>query len=89
LLKIKKHKSFLKDIKKAEFTNQQYEKYINYISNLINGKPLPVESKDHSLVHNLKGFREFHIGGDIVIIYKIENNVLNLVRIGSHSRVFK
>jgi len=35
------------------------------------------------------GFREFHIGGDLLIVYVIENNILRLTRIGTDSQLFK
>ncbi|HRF56118.1 MAG TPA: type II toxin-antitoxin system mRNA interferase toxin, RelE/StbE family [Campylobacterales bacterium] len=33
-------------------------------------------------------FREFHIGGNLLVIYKIQGKTLNLLRIGSHSQLF-
>ncbi len=89
MLKLYRHKLFIKDLKRINFTNTQYEKYINYLSRLINDDPLPPESRDHLLIGKSKGFREFHIGGDLVVIYKIKNEALNLVRIGSHSQLFE
>jgi hypothetical protein len=36
-----------------------------------------------------KDCREFHISGDLLIIYFIADETLNLIRIGSHSQLFK
>lgn len=33
-------------------------------------------------------FREFHISGDVLVIYRIEGESVKLVRIGSHSQLF-
>ena len=55
----------------------------------MNEDPLPPESRDHLLIGKSKGFREFHVGGDLMVIYKIKNEALNLVRIGSHSQLFE
>ncbi|MDO6826828.1 type II toxin-antitoxin system YafQ family toxin [Poseidonibacter sp. 1_MG-2023] len=44
---------------------------------------------DHALKGDYKSFREFHISGDMLIIYIIENNYLKLVRIGTHSQLFE
>ncbi len=35
------------------------------------------------------GYYEFHISGDVLVVYKIKNNELWLIRIGSHNEVFK
>ena len=48
-----------------------------------------MESKDHELKGNWQGYREFHISGDLLLIYKIENKILYLVRIGSHAQLFE
>ncbi len=54
------------------------------------GKELPQSYKDHKLSGEFKGFRECHIKGDLLLIYKIEkdNLILILVDIGSHSELF-
>lgn len=57
-----------------------------------NNKPLPADFKDHALNDNKKyqNCRECHLRGDTLLIYRIENNELELVllRIGSHSQLF-
>ncbi len=70
-------------------TDQQYQKYISYIAKLQEGKKLPEETYDHPLVGNWKDFREFHLGGDLILVYKIDKEYLTLVRIGSHAKIFK
>ncbi len=52
------------------------------------GKTLPVQYKDHALKNNWKGYRDCHIFSDLVLIYKIENNILYLIRVSSHSDIF-
>jgi len=86
---LKRHKQFIKDIRKVKFSDEQYRKYVKYIALLLEGESLPPESKDHPLVGRYKDFREFHLGGDLVVIYRIENNILQLVRIGTHNQLFK
>jgi len=87
--KIVRTKTFIKDMNKLKISNQQYTKLIIYLSKLATKEPLPKEAKDHQLKGLLKEFREFHIGGDLLVMYKIENNQVILVRIGSHSELFK
>jgi len=50
---------------------------------------LPKEAKDHQLRGELKDFREFHISGDLVVLYRIDNDIVQLVRIGSYNEIFK
>lgn len=68
-MKLFKTKTFKKDYHKLKISDQQYEKYIKYLSLLLEEKPLPVEARDHNLIGNYSGFREFHIGGDSLVIY--------------------
>ena len=89
MLKIRREKTFVKDLKKVKMTDQQYQKYISYIAKLQEGKKLPKEAYDHPLVGNWKDFREFHLGGDLILIYKIDKKYLTLVRIDSHAKIFK
>lgn len=70
-------------------SDTQYAKYLKYIASILNNENLPAESRDHSLSGEYSGFREFHIGGDLLVIYVIEDDILRLTRIGSHSQLFK
>jgi mRNA interferase YafQ len=89
VLTLKRHKQFKKDLKKVNLTDKQFEKFIKYISLLLEEKSLPPEAKDHPLVGEWKDFREFHLGGDLLVIYKIEGKSLILVRIGTHNQLFE
>lgn len=55
---------------------------------LLNDKPLPQQYKDHDLIGNWKGFRECHIKPDLLLIYRKNDDLLQLVRLGSHSELF-
>ena len=86
---LKRHKHYKKDALKAKLTDEQYAKRLKYLSAILEGKSLPAESKDHELIGEYKGFREFHLGGDMLIVYKVLDNVLYLQRMGTHSQLFK
>jgi len=88
MLKLFRTKTFLKDYKKIKFTDKLYSKYVIFIATLLRGEKLPSEAFDHSLKGNFSEFREFHISGDLLIIYTIEDDILKLVRMGSHSELF-
>ncbi len=82
-------KTFKKEYAKAKISDTQYVKYLKYIVLLLEEKELPSESRDHHLSGEYLGFKEFHIGGDLLVIYMIKDEVLRLTRIGTHSQLFK
>ena len=89
-MKIKRHKQFIKEFKKVQITDGQFEKFIYYINCLRSNSPLPEESKDHTLNGEYSDCREFHLGGDTLIIYLVNpDNEAILLRIGSHAQLFK
>ncbi|WP_353888767.1 type II toxin-antitoxin system YafQ family toxin [uncultured Psychrobacter sp.] len=55
---------------------------------LTNDLPIPKKYKDHALTGNYKGFRDCHIKPDLVLIYRVQSDTVDLVRLGSHSAVF-
>lgn len=88
-MKLFRAKTFKKDYQKLKISDKQYAKYIKYLSLLLEGKALSLEARDHSLIGNYSGFREFHIGGDLLVVYYIEDDIIRLTRIGIHSQIFK
>jgi mRNA interferase YafQ len=65
--------------------------FITVVEQLAAGKKLDRRYRDHSLTGNFKGYRECHLAPDILLIYKVEDDVLllTLVNIGSHAHLFK
>lgn len=51
---------------------------------------LSTKYRDHALVNNWKGYREIHIEGDWLLIYRIDHEELQLVltRTGSHDQLY-
>ncbi len=89
MLEIELKKKFTKDLKK-HILNQKIELEVFnlVVENLRNQIPLGERFKDHALVGEYKGCRECHIKPDVLLVYRIQNNVLTLVRLGSHSELF-
>lgn len=57
---------------------------------LAEDKPLPPANRDHPLTGEWKEFRDCHIRPDLVLIYRKPNReTLQLVRLGSHSELFR
>jgi len=53
--------------------------------------PLGPEWRDHPLSGEWSGFRECHIGGDFLLIYKLEDDerLVVFVRAGTHAELFE
>lgn len=83
------HKIFTKDLKKAQLNPTNSTKLFSYISLLLHNKALPYEARDHFLTGEYSDTKEFHISGDLLVIYMISDNTLKLLRIGTHSQLFK
>ena len=88
MYKIFRTTSFKKDYKKLNSTDKNLLKEI--IIKLANGKKLEEKYKDHNLIGSYFGCRECHIKPDLLLIYRIDNDILELalVRVGSHSKLF-
>jgi mRNA interferase YafQ len=61
------------------------------VAALAEGSSLDPSQRDHALKGEYAGTRECHIGGDLLLVYKIEKNelILLLVDIGSHAYLFE
>jgi mRNA interferase YafQ len=80
---------FKKDFKKiVKLPIPDIVEFGKVISTLQSGSPLAVKYVDHPLSGNWSGYRDCHIKPDLVLIYKIDSNILKLARIGSHSDLF-
>lgn len=80
-----------KDIKLATKQGRNVDLLFQVVDELSDGKTLDPKYKDHKLVGKFDGMRECHIEPDFLLIYKIdgENLILFLVRVGTHSELFK
>lgn len=59
------------------------------VSLLADDKPLPERNHDHALGGDWRDHRECHLKPDLLLIYrKPDVEVLQLVRLGSHSDLF-
>ena len=90
---IKTEKKFEKSIyrlKKVRLKQKQVDELYVVIDSLAHGEKLGVEYRDHKLRGEYEGYRECHIQGDLLLVYKIEKKelVLLLIDIGSHSYLF-
>ncbi len=79
---------FLKDLKRASRRGKDINKLDNIIELLQTGQLLPVKFRDHSLRGIWADFRECQIEPDWLLIYRIDQNNLYLIRIGTHADLF-
>lgn len=88
-LKIDIHNTFKKDFKLVERQGWNLEKFKSVVIQLQTCEILDERLSDHPLRGEFQGFRECHIFGDLVIIYKRDKEILTLYRIGRHQDLFK
>ncbi len=80
--------AFKKSFKKLSLKDQ--EKTFEVIKTLIQGEILDQKYKNHFLVGDFLECQECHIKPNLLLIYRIHDDVLELalVDVGSHSKLF-
>ena len=87
-LTIRQSTLFRRDVKRLRRQGADLAQLEAVILDLVAGKALAERYRDHALVGNWKGFRECHIRPDWLLVYRIENDELQLARTGSHAALF-
>jgi mRNA interferase YafQ len=89
MLGIFRTSGFKSDFKKLSIDDKEKLKVL--LVHLIQSKILEQKYKNHPLAGSYNGCLECHIKPDLLLIYKIDNELseLQLVRVGSHSQLFK
>ena len=90
MLEIVPSNQFRKDIKLARKRGLKIERLKEVVNILAEQKKLEDKYRDHGLSGEYKGFRECHIEPDWLLVYRIDEDVLELFlfRTGSHSDLF-
>ena len=86
---IKRNKSFTKDQARVPLSDKEFQWLCDFVARLNARQALPPEARDHALEGEWKGFREFHIGGDKMVIYRVLGDDVQLFRLGTHAQLFK
>ena len=88
---IERTSQFKRDYKRAAKARigQHWPVYfVEIVTALANDQPLADKHRDHALTGDWKDHRDCHIKPDLVLIYrKPDEDVLQLVRLGSHSEM--
>ena len=85
---------FLKDLERLKRRKDFNPKLLKEVLSILsNGEKLDKKYKDHKLEdsRNFNNCRECHISNDCLLVYRIEKEelLLLLIRMGSHSDLFK
>ena len=78
---------FKRDFKKFKNNPAKVTAFEIIAEMLMNETPIPPLYKPHFLKGNYKGCMECHIEDDYLLIW-IDGDIIDLVRIGSHSELF-
>jgi mRNA interferase YafQ len=83
-------KSFNKDWERLNRSGRYDIRRLKEVMLLLiaNDAPLGPEWSDHLLKGEWANHRECHVGGDFLLIYRIEGEVVVFDRIGTHSELF-
>jgi mRNA interferase YafQ len=88
-------KQFTKDWERLSATGRYDMSLLKRVMLLLiaNDAPLGPEWKDHPLKGDWVGYRECHIGGDFLLIYRINDTagkagLVGFSRLGTHSELF-
>ena len=81
---------FKKDLKRYKNNAQKISKLYSVLQHLERDGMVPAENKPHVLQGEYAGFWECHIENDFLLIWIDEKaNEIRLVRLGTHSELFK
>ena len=87
---LKISKQFKKDLKRYQNNPKQIARLKEVLLKLKENGIVPKEYKPHMLIGEYSGYMECHIESDTLLIWLDESeNVIKLIRLGSHSELFK
>lgn len=87
---LKISKQFKKDLKRYQNDPKQIARLKEVLLMLKENGVVPKEYKPHMLIGEYSGYMECHIESDTLLIWHDETeNVIKLIRLGSHSELFK
>ena len=80
---------FKKDYKRYKNNPKKVDALKEVLEMLVNEQEIPAEYYPHILQGDYKGCMECHIQGDFLLIWlDDESDIIELVRLGSHSELF-
>ena len=80
---------YKKDYKRYKNQPKKLDALREVLEMLKNEQPIPAEYKPHMLLGQYKGCMECHIQGDFLLVwFDPERDIIELVRLGTHSELF-
>jgi mRNA interferase YafQ len=80
---------FKRDLKRAKRRGKDTDKIKAVMSKLIDEEILEERYRDHALIGNYIGRREYHIEPDWLLIYKLQDDEIIFERTGTHADLFE
>ena len=88
--RLKPSTQYKKDYKRYRNRTDKVSKLFRILELLKNEQPIPKENRPHMLKGEYSGYMECHIEGDFLLIwFDPDSDTIDLVRLGSHSELFK
>ena len=81
--------AFEKDLRRAKKQGRDLDKLEAIVNLLQSQEELPTRCRAHRLSGNWSGHWDCHVGPDWVLLYRVTEKELVLVRTGSHSELFR
>lgn len=80
---------YRKDLKRFAKNPKKLDALRDVLEMLKNEQPIPAEYKPHMLHGDYKGCMECHIQGDYLLVwFDPDTDIIELVRLGTHSELF-
>lgn len=81
---------FKKDLRLAKKRGKDLNLLNDAVECLARQQPLPERFHDHALIGNYEGFRECHIQPDWLLVYRVDDECVNLflMRTGTNADLF-
>ncbi|MDD4836926.1 MAG: type II toxin-antitoxin system YafQ family toxin [Synergistales bacterium] len=87
--KLKRSSQFKRDVKLQVKRGKNIEKLKDTLKILISTGEIPTQYNDHPMLGNWGSHRSIHIEPDWILIYKLDEECLSLIRTGTHSDILK
>ena len=81
--------AFEKDLRRVEKQGKNLDRLEEVVNLLQRQHPLPPRYRPHALRGNWPGHWDCHVKPDWVLLYKVTETELILVRTGSHAELFE
>lgn len=86
---LRRTNAFKKDLRRSVKRGCSLAKLATILRTLQLGETLPAAARPHPLQGEWLGIWECHISPDWLLLYEISDNMINLIRTGTHSDLFE